>query len=108
MRAATSMMLELVAEFGIAPNSPRLQRGANLSQLFSLKMVPPRGNAPRSIDYRSMALLLSYRGKKIAREGYAPSTPGCRPGALLLRQRAESLLPSAGPPHPDSHRIGPD
>ena len=36
MRAATSMMLELVAEFGIAPNSPRLQRGANLSQLFSL------------------------------------------------------------------------
>lgn len=27
---------KLVAEFGIAPNSPRLQRGANLSQLFSL------------------------------------------------------------------------
>ena len=64
MRAATSMMLELVAEFGIAPNSPRLQRGANLSQLFSLKLVPPRGNAPRSIDYQSMALLLSYGGKK--------------------------------------------
>ena len=64
MRAATSMMLELVAEFGIAPNSPRLQRGANLSQLFSLKLVPPRGNAPRSIDYQSMALLLSYGGEK--------------------------------------------
>jgi hypothetical protein len=64
MRAATSMMLELVAEFGIAPNSPRLQRGANLSQLFSLKLVPPRGNAPRSIDYQSMALLLSYGGGK--------------------------------------------
>src|ERR1700722_13057089 len=64
MRAATSMMLELVAEFGIAPNSPRLQRGANLSQLFSRKVVPPRGNAPRSIDYRSIALLLSYGGKK--------------------------------------------
>ncbi len=63
MRADTSMMLELVAEFGIAPNSPRLQRGANLSQLFSLKLVPPRGNAPRSIDYQSMALLLSYGGK---------------------------------------------
>jgi hypothetical protein len=29
------LYLELVAEFGIAPNSPRLQRGANLSQLFS-------------------------------------------------------------------------
>jgi hypothetical protein len=64
MRAATSMMLELVAEFGIAPNSPRLQRGANLSQLFSRKLVPPRGNAPRSIDYQSMALLLSYGGEK--------------------------------------------
>jgi len=36
MRAATSMTCEMVAEFGIAPNSPRLQRGANLSQLFSL------------------------------------------------------------------------
>ncbi len=52
----------MVAEFGIAPNSPRLQRGANLSQLFSLKMVPPRGNAPRSISNRLMALLLSYGG----------------------------------------------
>jgi hypothetical protein len=46
MRAATSMMLnllpfaEVVAEFGIAPNSPRLQRGANLSQLFSRKTGP--------------------------------------------------------------------
>ena len=28
---------------------------------------------------------------KIAREGYAPSNPGCRPGALLLRQRAENV-----------------
>ena len=74
----------LVAEFGIAPNSPRLQRGANLSQLFSRKLVPPRGNAPRSIDYQSMALLLSYGGEKIAREGYAPSTPGCKLGVLLL------------------------
>ncbi len=54
---------EVVAEFGIAPNSPRLQRGANLSQLFSLKLVPPRGNAPRSADYQSAALLLSYGGK---------------------------------------------
>src|SRR5258707_4438127 len=52
----------MVAEFGIAPNSPRLQRGANLSQLFSRKMVPPRGNAPRSISNRLMALLLSYGG----------------------------------------------
>ena len=69
MRAATSMMLDYrrpqgLAEFGIAPNSPRLQRGANLSQLFSLKVVPPRGNAPWSTDYRSVALLLSYGGEK--------------------------------------------
>ena len=63
MRAATSMMRNLAAEFGIAPNSPRLQRGANLSQLFSHKLVPPRGNAPRSADYQSAALLLSYGGK---------------------------------------------
>ena len=62
MRTATSMMRNLVAEFGSAPNSPRLQRGANLSQLFSLKLVPPRGNAPRSISNRLMALLLSYEG----------------------------------------------
>ncbi len=85
--------VEMVAELGIAPSSPRLQRGANLSQLFSLKWVPPRGNAPRSTGYRPIALLLSDGGEKLpsaglAREGYAPSTPGCRPGALLLHQRA--------------------
>jgi hypothetical protein len=69
------MMLELVAEFGIAPNSPRLQRGANLSQLFSRRMVPPRGNAPRSIDYQSMALLLSYGGKKSPVKATHPRLP---------------------------------
>jgi hypothetical protein len=63
MRAATSMTWELVAEFGIAPKSPPLQGGANLSQLFSRKVVPPRGIAPRSVDYRSTALLLSYGGE---------------------------------------------
>ena len=30
----------------------------------ALKVVPPRGNAPRSVDYRSTALLLSYGGEK--------------------------------------------
>lgn len=54
----------MVAEFGIAPNSSPVQGDANLSQLFSRKVVPPRGNAPRSIDYRSIALLLSYGGEK--------------------------------------------
>ena len=66
----------LVAEFGIAPNSPRLQRGANLSQLFSRKRVPPRGNAPRSIDYRSIALLLSYGGEKSPVKVMHPRLPG--------------------------------
>jgi hypothetical protein len=69
----------MVAEFGIAPNSPRLQRGANLSQLFSLKMVPPRGNAPRSISNRLMALLLSYGGychKKSPVKVTLPRLPG--------------------------------
>lgn len=67
----------MVAEFGIAPNSPRLQRGANLSQLFSRwEMVPPRGNAPRSIDYRSIALLLSYGGEKSPVKVTHPRLPG--------------------------------
>jgi hypothetical protein len=33
--AAELQGLKMVAEFGIAPNSPLLQSGANLSQLFS-------------------------------------------------------------------------
>ncbi len=59
--AVTPMaLIEMVAASGIAPDSPRLQRGANLSQLHSL-LVPPRGIAPRSIGYQPIALLLSYR-----------------------------------------------
>jgi hypothetical protein len=52
---------EMVAVSGIAPDSPRLQRGADLSQLHSL-VVPPHGIAPRSPAYRAGALLLSYGG----------------------------------------------
>lgn len=52
-----------MAAAGIAPASPPLQGGANLSQLNShRKLVPPRGNAPRSFGYRPTALLLSYVG----------------------------------------------
>ncbi len=54
----------MVAAAGIAPASPPLQGGANLSQLNSQK-VPPRGNAPRSPGYQPGALLLSYRGMKL-------------------------------------------
>lgn len=42
----TNDALKMVAVFGIAPNSPRLQRGANLSQLhsqWSLRAVSRRG-----------------------------------------------------------------
>lgn len=42
----TNDALKVVAAFGIAPNSPRLQRGANLSQLrsqWSLRAVSRRG-----------------------------------------------------------------
>jgi hypothetical protein len=46
---------------GIAPASPRLQRGANLSQLpGERRLVVRRGNAPRSFAYQANALLLSY------------------------------------------------
>jgi hypothetical protein len=57
---------KMAAAAGIAPASPPLQGGANLSQLSSqtAKLVPPRGNAPRSIGYLPMALLLSYGGIK--------------------------------------------
>jgi len=50
--------LEVVPEVGIAPTSPRLQRGANLPQLLG-EVVVPRGNAPRSLAYQASALLLS-------------------------------------------------
>ena len=72
----------MVPEAGIAPTSPPLQGGANLSQLLgdgwigtgpesgSRKMVVPRGNAPRSPAYRAGALLLSY-GTTVSR-GFSP------------------------------------
>ena len=78
---------KLVPKVGIAPTSPPLQGGANLPQLLgemwcevsdvtcrvraparhvhliprTLRLVVPRGNAPRSPGYRPGALLLSYR-----------------------------------------------
>ena len=81
--AVTPMtLLKMVAASGIAPDSPRLQRGANLSQLrsqWSLRAVSRRGlrpcryavTAPRLqvcasaqgiLAYRARALLLSYGG----------------------------------------------
>jgi len=91
---------------GIAPTSPRLQRGANLPQLprvlahghhfevqpfvrFSQvnwleepkleeqRLVVPRGNAPRSPGYRPGALLLSYRTGKLNWEALVLSASRC-------------------------------
>ena len=45
-------------------------------------MVPPRGNAPRSIGYQPIALLLSYGGMKVA--------PAPAEGALARATRAGS------------------
>ena len=76
------MMLEILpsaglAEFGIAPNSSPLQGDANLSQLFSRgKLVPPRGNAPRSIGYRPIALLLSDGGENLVHGRALPNVGG--------------------------------
>ena len=55
----------MVPEVGIAPTSPRFQRGANLPQLLGgacarPKLVVPAGNAPASSGYQPGALLLSY------------------------------------------------
>ena len=62
---------KMVPEVGIAPTSPRLQRGANLPQLLGggwladpklseRRLVVPAGNAPASSGYQPGALLLSY------------------------------------------------
>ena len=73
---------KMVAASGIAPDSPRLQQGANLSQLHRrvgpsartawrvsaseyakrIWQVALSGNPPRSSAYRAGALLLSYGG----------------------------------------------
>jgi hypothetical protein len=68
----------MVPEVGIAPTSPRLQRGANLPQLLGAKfacrkLVVPAGYAPASSDYRSDALLLSY-GTMAEGVGNAPTS----------------------------------
>ena len=60
----------MVPEVGIAPTSPRLQRGANLPQLLG-ELVVPAGNAPASSGYQPGALLLSY--ETISSCGFKPN-----------------------------------
>ena len=61
----------MVPEVGIAPTSPPLQGGANLSQLLGVNMVVPAGNAPASSGYQPDALLLSY--ETMVNCGFAPN-----------------------------------
>ena len=63
---------QMAPEVGIAPTSPRLQRGANLPQLFG-EMVVLAGNAPASSGYQPGALLLSY-GTVAEGVGNAPTS----------------------------------
>ena len=79
----------MAAASGIAPDSPRLQRGANLSQLHS-------HDGP-SAWFRAMvgrlsggcsAIELRRSQKMVARDGNAPPSAGCGPAALLLSYRA--------------------
>ena len=66
---------EKVAGVGSAPTYAELQSAAHLSEPSSVKkrVVPPRGDAPRSSGYQPGALLLSYGGEgKVRRHGNAP------------------------------------
>jgi hypothetical protein len=59
----TSMPRKMVAGVGSAPTSADFQPAAHLSEPSSVwKVVPRRGDAPRSPAYRAGALLLSYGG----------------------------------------------
>src|SRR5436189_4898963 len=65
LQSSIAPFILLAPEVGIAPTSPRLQRGANLPQLLGgacarPQLVVPAGNAPASSGYQPGALLLSY------------------------------------------------
>ena len=98
---------EMAAGVGSAPTSADLQSAAHLSEPSSvfLKMVPRRGDAPRSAGYRPAALLLSYRGMKNWR-----STRESHSGRLYGAQRFSGPFPRLCRtcsfkrcPHQDSH-----
>src|SRR5262249_26492361 len=92
----------MVPEVGIAPTSPRLQRGANLPQLLGEKwlvepklgerrVVVPRRNAPRSLAYQASALLLSY--KPVA-EGVGNAPTSARADPVFKTGAASLYLPA--------------
>src|SRR5262245_56764805 len=91
-------LAKLVPEVGIAPTSPRLQRGANLSQLLGGAgarriLVVPHGNAPRSLAYQASALLLSYETMAEG-VGNAPTSAMCR---SCFRDKCSQLISACLP-----------
>ena len=81
---------KMVPEVGIAPTSPRLQRGANLPQLLG-EMVVPAGNAPASSGYQPGALLLSYRTMA---EGVGNAPTSARADPVFETGAASLYLPA--------------
>ena len=81
---------KLVPEVGIAPTSPRLQRGANLPQLLG-EMVVPAGNAPASPGYQPGALLLSY---ETMAEGVGNAPTSARADPVFKTGAASFYLPA--------------
>src|SRR5947209_19836921 len=81
---------KLVPEVGIAPTSPRLQRGANLPQLLG-ELVVPAGNAPASSGYQPGALLLSY---ETMAEGVGNAPTSVRADPVFKTGAASLYLPA--------------
>src|SRR4029077_18345447 len=81
----------MVPEVGIAPTSPRLQRGANLPQLLGGNLVVQAGNAPASSGYQPGALLLSY---ETMAEGVGNAPTSARADPVFKTGAASLYLPA--------------
>lgn len=79
----------MAAVSGIAPDSPRLQRGANLSQLHSHGSSARYCAAVFRLSGGGSAFELRRNGKWVARRGNAPRSAGCEPAVLRLNYRAK-------------------
>ena len=84
----TNDATKMVAASGIAPDSPRLQRGANLSQLRSHGPSARYCAAVSRLSGEGSAFELRRNKEMVARCGNAPQFAGCRPAVLLLNYRA--------------------
>jgi hypothetical protein len=88
----------MVPEVGIAPTSPRLQRGANLPQLLG-EMVVPAGNAPASSGYQPGAggrVQTPFELRDEFKLRIQPTVVGTRPkwrkASVMLRPRLAPIL----------------